>query len=174
MRRAVGAFRRRVLDCVIWRLSNNQSWGRLIRETANRHPLIVGDDLGRLSIDPSAVINDATLNIVSGRITIGQDAFFGHGVSLLTGTHDVSKRGRERQRAVPASGHDIAIGPGAWLASGVTVIGPVSIGQDAVVAAGALVLDDVPPNTLVGGVPARQLRAPPSTLFSPPAGRNDG
>lgn len=152
------AFRQRVRDGVIWRLSNNPSWGRLIRETTRRHPLIVGDDLERLSIDPSAVVNDAILNIVSGRITVGRHAFFGHGVSLLTGTHDTSKRGLARQKTVAHDGRDIFIGPGAWLASGVTVIGPVSIGADAVVAAGALVIHDVPAATVVGGVPARQLR----------------
>ncbi len=145
-------------DRMIWHMARNQMWGRLIRQTASQHPLIVGEDLGRLTIDPTAIVNDATFNIVSGRISVGEHVFFGHSVLLLTETHDISKRGAERQRAVPQSGRDIFIGPGAWLASGVTVIGPVSIGSDSVVGAGALVLDDVAPGVVVGGVPARELR----------------
>lgn len=154
----VGGFKRRLQDRMIWHMARNQMWGRLIRQTASRHPLIVGHDLCRLTIDPSAIVNDATFNIVSGRITVGEHVFFGHRVSLVTETHDISKRGVERQRAVPDTGRDIFIGPGAWLASGVTVVGPVSIGADSVVGAGALVLDDVPPGVVVGGVPARELR----------------
>ncbi|MEO5678114.1 MAG: acyltransferase [Acidimicrobiales bacterium] len=145
----------------IWRVSKSELWGQLIRQTFNKHPLIIGSELARLSIHSSAIVNDATLNIGSGRITIGEFAFFGHGVSLLTGTHDISKRGLERQGAVPDSGRDITIGCGVWLASGVVVIGPVSIGADAVVAAGSLVLHDVPPGAVVGGVPARLLRTLP-------------
>jgi len=155
----LGRLGRRLQESVIWHVSRNPVWGRLVRETASRHPLIVGGDLDRLSIHPSAVLNDVTLDTLSGHITVGEYAFFGHGVRLLTEAHDVSKGGLGRQRVEPDSGRDIHIGPGAWLASGVTVVGPVSIGADSVVAAGALVLDDVPPGVVVGGVPARQLRA---------------
>ena len=45
-----------------------------------------------------------------------------------------------------------------WLGAGVTVLKGVTIGHDAVVAAGAIVTKDVPPLTLVAGVPARPVR----------------
>ena len=64
----------------------------------------------------------------------------------------------ERHPAWRSSSLDLFIGPGAWLASGMTVVSPVSIGADSVVGAGALVLDDVPPGVVMGGVPARELR----------------
>lgn len=112
----------------------------------------------RLSIAPTAKVNDALFNTVSGTVTVEDDAFFGHGVAVLTGTHDVTARGQARQDAVPDTGHDVVIGRGAWVSSRVTVIGPCTIGADAVVCAGAVVTADVEPATVVGGVPARLLR----------------
>ncbi|WP_390905094.1 hypothetical protein [Paenarthrobacter ilicis] len=47
---------------------------------------------------------------------------------------------------------------GVWIGASVTVIGPVTIGTGSMVAAGSLVVKDVPPNTRVGGVPARVLK----------------
>jgi acetyltransferase-like isoleucine patch superfamily enzyme len=46
-----------------------------------------------------------------------------------------------------------------WIAAGAMVLQGVTVGDDAVVAAGAVVTKDVPPRTLVAGVPARVLRA---------------
>ena len=77
---------------------------------------------------------------------------------MLTGKHDETKRGQERQFAVPEDGHDIVIRKGAWIASGVIVIGPCEIGENSVIAAGTLVRSDIPPNTLYGGNPGRVLK----------------
>jgi acetyltransferase-like isoleucine patch superfamily enzyme len=78
---------------------------------------------------------------------------------VLTGTHDVARRGRERQLAVPGDGRDVHVGAGAWVGSGAIVLGPCRIGADAVVAAGAVVTGDVAAQTLVAGVPARVVRS---------------
>jgi FkbM family methyltransferase len=109
----------------------------------------------RLHIADTAVINDALLNTVSGSITVEDHAFFGHGVALLTGTHDISRTGLERQQAVPTEGRDIVVGPGAWIASRAIVLGPCRVGANAVIAAGSLVSADVPPGAIVAGAPAR-------------------
>ncbi len=143
------------------------------RAAALTEPLVWGP-AERLQIADSAVVNDALMNTVSGSITIGAHAFFGHRVSVITGTHDIALRGEERQRAVPQEGRDVDIGAGAWVGSGAIVIGPCRIGTDAVVAAGAVVIGDVAPATIVAGVPARLVRslhdgdrdAPPPTLSS--------
>jgi acetyltransferase-like isoleucine patch superfamily enzyme len=126
---------------------------------------LVHGDRSRLHIDPTAVVNDALFNLSSGEITVGPYAFFGHRVAVLTGTHDFSKFGRERQTAIPKGGRDVVIGEGAWLASLVLVLGPCRIGPHAVVAAGSLVIRDVEPYTVVAGQPARLLRRiePPSS-----------
>ena len=46
-----------------------------------------------------------------------------------------------------------------WIAAGATIIGGVTVGQNSVVAAGSVVTQDVPPNTLVGGNLARVIRS---------------
>ena len=46
-----------------------------------------------------------------------------------------------------------------WIGAGATIIGGVTVGENAVVAAGSVVTGDVPPNTLVGGNPARVIRS---------------
>lgn len=128
------------------------------RAAALTEPLIWGSP-ERLHVADGVVLNDALLNTTSGSITIGEHAFFGHRVSVLTGTHDVDRRGLERQRAVPSEGRDVRVEEGAWVGSGAILLGPCRIGAHAVVAAGAVVTGDVAPATIVAGVPARLLRS---------------
>lgn len=115
-------------------------------------------DRSRLHLPKSAIVNNALFNMSGGAITIGEYAFFGHDVAVLTGTHDVEKFGRERQLAFPRSGRDVVIGDGVWLASHVLVLGPVTIGEHAVVAGGSLVREDVEPYTVVAGRPAKVVK----------------
>jgi acetyltransferase-like isoleucine patch superfamily enzyme len=125
------------------------------------HQSLLYGDATRLHIHPTAVINNALFNLSSGDITVGEHAFFGHNVAILTGTHDFTKFGAERQVAVPKTGRDVVIGEGAWLASFAIVVGPCSIGAHAVVGVGSLVLDDVAPYTVVAGSPATVRRTIP-------------
>jgi acetyltransferase-like isoleucine patch superfamily enzyme len=115
-------------------------------------------DADRLRIHETAIVNNALFNVSGGTITVGKDAFFGHDVAVLTGTHDIDKFGRERQLAFPRSGRDVVIGEGVWLASHVLVLGPVTIGDHAVVAGGSLVREDVAPYTVVAGRPAKVVK----------------
>ncbi len=127
------------------------------------HAMVYGDR-AKLHIDPTAVINNALFNLSSGEITVERYAFFGHNVSVLTGTHDITTFDAVRQVAVPKSGRDIVIGRGVWVSSNATVLGPCRIGEHAVVAAGALVTGDVDPLTVVAGAPAKpvkKLKPPP-------------
>ena len=128
------------------------------RAAALTEPLVWGPP-DRLHVAGSAQVNDALLNTESGTITIGPHAFFGHRVSVITGTHDVAQRGERRQRAVPRTGRDVHIDEGAWVGSGAIVLGPCRIGAHAVVAAGAVVTGDVAAETVVAGVPARFVRS---------------
>ena len=85
-------------------------------------------DPTRLHIAPTAVINNALFNLSSGQITVGEYAFFGHNVSVLTGTHDWTRFGAQRQVAVPTSGRDVVIEEGVWVSSHAIVVGPCRIG----------------------------------------------
>jgi acetyltransferase-like isoleucine patch superfamily enzyme len=119
-------------------------------------PRIYGDD-PKLHLHPTAVVNDALFNLSSGEITVADYAFFGHAVAIPTGTHDITTFDRARQVAVPKSGRDVVIGRGAWVSTNALVLGPCRIGEHAVVAAASVVRADVPPYTVVGGMPARVL-----------------
>jgi acetyltransferase-like isoleucine patch superfamily enzyme len=132
---------------------------RRLREIVAETPLIhrgpgAAEGRNQLTIADPVSLMDAILNLNGGSITIERYVTFGHGVSVLTGTHDPGLRGRDRMRMFEATGHDIVIETGAWLASNVTVLGPCRIGAHAVVAAGAVVRKDVEPGEIVGGVPA--------------------
>lgn len=119
----------------------------------------VWGDRSRLHLERTTVsVNDLLVNTRSGHVTVENECFFGHRCMLLTGTHDYSKTGRERLVTVPDSGRDIHIKTGVWLGSGVTVLGPAVIGENAVVAAGSLVTGDVSPNTIVAGRPAKPVK----------------
>lgn len=123
-------------------------------------PLVYGDP-ARLHISPTAVVNNALFNLSSGDITVAEHAFFGHNVSVLTGTHDWTTFGAERQVAVEESGRDVVIEEGVWVSSSAIIVGPCRIGAHAVVGVGSLVLRDVEPYTVVAGNPARVLRTIP-------------
>jgi acetyltransferase-like isoleucine patch superfamily enzyme len=152
-----------VLDRVVDRLLGRRVEAIVQRELDRRrddgmYRYRVHGDRSRLKIDPTAIVNNALFNVSSGDITVGPYAFFGHDVSVLTGTHDIDKFDRERQTAIPRTGRDVVIHRGAWLASGVLVLGPCEIGAHAVVGAGSLVLGDVPPYAIVVGRPAKLVR----------------
>ena len=70
----------------------------------------------------------------------------------------MQKTKKQRVHGVPDAGRDIVVSSGAWIGSNVTIIGPCTIGEDAVVAAGAVVISDVKPGVVVGGVPAKLIR----------------
>jgi acetyltransferase-like isoleucine patch superfamily enzyme len=136
---------------------------RTYRRTLGRvmlHTYLVLGPEERLWLHPSANVANATFNTVGGRIVIGEHTFFGHSVCVVTGTHDRHAPVDVRHQAVQRDGCDVEIGRGVWLASNVTVVGPCRIGDGAVVAAGAVVLSDVPARGFVGGVPARPLERP--------------
>jgi maltose O-acetyltransferase len=90
-----------------------------------------------------------------GRITIGDDVQIGPNVQLLTATHPVEP---DPRRAKWEGSRPITIGNNAWLGGGVIVCPGVSIGDNTVVGAGAVVVRDLPANVVAVGNPARVIR----------------
>jgi acetyltransferase-like isoleucine patch superfamily enzyme len=118
----------------------------------------VWGDRSRVRIARSAYMVNALFNVSSGTITVGEHTFAGHNVSLITGTHDYNLFLERRRVDIPRSGRDIEIGAGVWIGSNAVILGPCRVGDNAVIAAGAVVTGDVAPNTIVAGVPAKPIR----------------
>jgi acetyltransferase-like isoleucine patch superfamily enzyme len=95
-----------------------------------------------------------TLNDIGG-IEIGDDVLIGPRVSLISSGHPLDPEQRRRQIVAAP----IVIERNVWLAVGAMVLQGVTVGEDAVVAAGAVVTRDVPAGTLVAGVPAEVVRS---------------
>ncbi len=96
-------------------------------------------------------------------ITLGDGVWIGANVTLATPNHPLLAE--ERLNAdYPDGRHDlefsapITIKNGCWICSSATICGGVTIGENSVIAAGSVVLRDVPPNSLVAGVPAKVIR----------------
>lgn len=88
-----------------------------------------------------------------GGITIGDGTLIGHNVVLATINHDLLPKNNRKNHYKP-----IHIGNHVWIGSNSTVLPGVTVGDWAVIAAGAVVTKDVPPYTIVGGTPARIIR----------------
>ena len=63
-----------------------------------------------------------------------------------------------KRRGYMAEAKPVVIGNDVWIGGNVTILPGITIGNNVVVAAGAVVTHDVPDNTLVGGVPARKIK----------------
>ena len=88
-----------------------------------------------------------------GGITIDEGALIGHHATLVTLNHDLDPDKRGDLHPAP-----IYIGKRAWLGANVTVLPGVSIGDGAVIAAGAVVTKDVPANSIAAGIPAKIIK----------------
>ncbi|MFF3326615.1 sugar O-acetyltransferase [Streptomyces sp. NPDC002889] len=118
-------------------------------------------DYGRyISIGDRTFVNFGAVFLDAAPITIGADVQIGPNVQLLTPVHelDTERRRAGWERAVP-----VTIGDNVWLGGGVIVCPGVTIGEDSVVGAGAVVTRDLPAGVLAVGNPARVVR----TLGSP-------
>jgi acetyltransferase-like isoleucine patch superfamily enzyme len=107
---------------------------------------------GRLEIGDRAFVNQGASIVASLAITIGEDARIGDFAAVYDSDHHPVEEGAEVRRA------PVVLGRNVWLGRGAIVLPGVTIGDHAVVAAGAVVASDVPDRTLVAGNPARPLR----------------
>lgn len=88
-----------------------------------------------------------------GGITIEDDVLIGPKVCLTTEGHPLNPEERKALLVKP-----IVIKRNAWIGAGVTILPGVTVGENSVVAAGAVVAKDVPVNTVVAGVPAKVIK----------------
>lgn len=104
-----------------------------------------------LDIGDDATVGDRAILYALGVITLGPRVTVSQGAHLCAGTHD------HRDPAMPLLKLPITIGEDAWICADAFVGPDVTIGRLSIAGARAVVVNDVPPATIVGGNPARRL-----------------
>ena len=106
-----------------------------------------------ITVGRNVFINSGCTFQDQGGISLGDGTLVGHQVSIATINHDMDPEKRGSMTFRP-----VTIGKDVWIGDHASILPGVTIGDGAVVAAGAVVTKDVPPRTVVGGVPARVIR----------------
>lgn len=108
-----------------------------------------------LHLADGVYINAFCAVLDTARVEIGARSMLGPGVHVYCADHHHSRAGREKglERALP-----VTIGAEVWIGGHATILPGVTVGDGAIVAAGATVTRDVPPGATVAGTPARPLR----------------
>lgn len=107
-----------------------------------------------ISIGKDVFINFDCTFLALGGITIEDDVLIGPKVNLITENHPL-----EPEQRKGLIGKSIHIKRNAWIGANATILPGVTIGENAVIAAGAVVSKNVPDNTIVGGIPAKIIKA---------------
>jgi acetyltransferase-like isoleucine patch superfamily enzyme len=123
---------------------------------------------GKIEIGDYVFINFAKMRI-DYHLIIGSNCLFGPNVVIWdTNNHPISVSKRHQQtidfakdfplsRSYEANGGDITIGNDVWIGMDALILGGITIGDGAIIAARSVVTSDVAPYTLVGGVPAKKI-----------------
>jgi acetyltransferase-like isoleucine patch superfamily enzyme len=107
-----------------------------------------------IKLGKNVFINHACTFLDLGGITIEDDVQIGPKVNLITENHPVDPSKRKYLDL-----KSILIKRNAWIGAGATILPGVTIGENSIIAAGAVVNKDVPDNTIVGGVPAKVIKS---------------
>lgn len=113
----------------------------------------VGDDV---YIGPGAMLSASESGIV-----FGNKIMLGPNVTMMGGDHNTTQIGRfmyDVEEKLPENDVPIVIEDDVWIGTGAIILKGVTIGMGSIVAAGALVINNVPPYSIVGGVPAKVLK----------------
>lgn len=118
-------------------------------------------DYGKnIYIGSGTILNCNVTILDTNRVEIGENVFIAPGVVISAATHPLDAQRRVSRHF---QSHPIIIKDRAWIGANATILTGVTIGENAVVAAGAVVTKDVPDNCLVGGVPAKIIKEIPQS-----------
>ncbi|WP_418573823.1 sugar O-acetyltransferase [Phocaeicola sp.] len=129
-------------------------FGRPVDETFRVFPPFYTDFGKNIHVGKNVFINACCHFQDQGGVTLGDGSLIGHNVVFATLNHDLNPERRAAMTPAP-----IVLGKRVWVGSNSTILQGVTIGDGAVIAAGAVVTKDVPANTIVGGVPAKFIRS---------------
>lgn len=128
--------------------------GKPVHESLGLFPPFYTDCGKNITLGKRVFINSGCKFQDQGGITIGDDVLVGHNCVIATLNHAMDPE--HRADMIPAP---VVIGNKVWIGANVTILQGVTIGDGAVVAAGAVVNKDVPPRTVVGGIPAKVIKS---------------
>lgn len=101
----------------------------------------------------------------NNKITIGNDVLIGMNCTIATSVHPMCWQDRNMKVQndgtiyAPEYTRPVIIGDNCWIASNVTIIGGVHIGEGCVIGAGSVVTNDIPDNSFAVGVPCKVIRS---------------
>ena len=114
-------------------------------------------DFGKfIEVGKNVFVNNACTFMDRGGIILEDEVKIGPRVNLITENHDLDPTKRRTLIS-----NRIVVKRNVWIGAAATILPGVTIGENAVVAAGAVVTRDVPPNTIVAGVPAKVIKQIP-------------
>ena len=111
---------------------------------------------GAIEIAKNTFIGPYTVIYGHGGVQIGEDTLIAMHTKIVSSNHTIPDRSG-RIRYSPDITMPVKIGNDVWIGAGATILGNVTIGDGSIVAAGAVVNRDVPPYTIVAGVPAKKI-----------------
>jgi acetyltransferase-like isoleucine patch superfamily enzyme len=127
-----------------------QILGRPLPARVTIYPPFYTDHGLRLDLAERVFINQGCTFLDYAGIRLGTGVMVGPRATFITGGHPVDPQ----ERRLYLTGEPIDVGENVWIGAGAMILPGVSIGRDAVVAAGAVVADDVPAASLVTGTKA--------------------
>lgn len=128
-------------------------WGQSLDASVRMFPPFY-TAFGKMTrVDKEVFINFGCTFLDQGGITIEDGVFIGPGAKILTEGHPEQPEIRHMLQTQP-----VVIRRKAWIGAGAMILPGVTVGENAIVAAGAVVTKDVPDNTIVAGMPARIVR----------------
>ena len=131
----------------------SELFGYEVPETFRVFPPFYTDFGKNIHVSEGVFINACCHFQDHGGVFIGEGSQIGHNVVFATLNHDPNPEKRAYTYPAP-----IVLGKKVWVGSNSTILQGVTIGDNSIVAAGAVVTKDVPANTLVGGVPAKIIK----------------
>ena len=131
----------------------SELFGYQVPQSLRVFPPLYADFGKNISVGEGVFINACCHFQDHGGVTLGDGCQIGHNVVFATLNHELLPERRNVTHPAP-----IVLGKKVWVGSNATILQGVTIGDNAVVAAGAVVTKDVPANTIVGGVPARVIK----------------